>query len=705
MTVRTWVGRFCVGDNGVAEEGPWLTSLVRQRPDEEADELYVLVEPIGEGGAEYTSQLVDVIAQLYQRDPLSLTGALTRSLRAAHEHLLEWNRKSLAEHRVGAGSSCLALRGAEAYVAQVGPSLAYVRTAAGEVRRFHAEPNAFEDSLGVAEEFEPRLRRIALAAGDLLIIASSELDAVVPRDHVERILARDPDDILPEFYLLCRDRPNFALVLLSCFEQEPEHPPGFLTRAGDPSDEEGAATAAAEPEIDVHVAAATLAEAPAVERAEPALASVAASDASDLWAPPPRPTHERVREITQANAPPPAAGVRLRGEGAKPTYKRTTGMVPVPQLRIPRLAIFAVLALLIVGIMAYVYLPGSVKESREEKFATLVAAAREANARAQATSDGGLRRQLLTDARGKLADAAQIHKDNPDVLQLQTDVANALGVLDAIYEAKDFTPVVDLAQQVTGSLSVTRAVVGDGQAFFLDAKGKRVIAVPVAGGAAPRTILEEGGMGGFVAASRPVQIAWSDQTHSLLIVDDRRQVFAYFPAADNTLPIIVRGADGIGTVDAVASSGGNLYVLDVKQNQVWRYLPGQGGFDSERTALLDTADLRNAIELAVGEDVYVLDSKQGVRRFVAKTEAAFPLAGIDTPMMSPASIAVLPGSNRIVVADRGNKRIIVASSRGEFLKQIVSPSFTDLRAVSVDEGSKVMYVLNGDTLLKAPFPP
>ena len=66
---------------------------------------------------------------------------------------------------------------------------------------------------------------------------------------------------------------------------------------------------------------------------------------------------------------------------------------------------------------------------------------------------------------------------------------------------------------------------------------------------------------------------------------------------------------------------------------------------------------------------------------------------------------MLPGSNRLVVADRGNKRIVVASAEGAFLRQIVSPAFTDLRAVAVDEGTGTLYVLNGDTLFKATFPP
>ena len=700
MAIRTWVGRFCVADGRVEEEGPWLGSLIRQRPDEDADELYVLIEPASPGRAEFTSQLVDVIAQLYNKDPLSLTGALTRSLRAAHDHLREWNRRSLPEHQVGAGASCLAMRGADAYLAQVGPSLAYIRGAAGDVRRVQADDLDFEHALGVADEFESKLTRIKLEPGDLVLVASTQLEDVAPRDHIERILARGSDDALPEFYLLCRDRPDTALVLLSCFEEQAEQPPDFLTRDGAGAQSNGTAGLEAPPDA---VSMARV-EAPVGDVPEAAEASLAAG-AADVWALPKRPIHEQVREISDATAPPPTTGVRLRGDGATPRYKRTTGPIQIPQLQIPKLAVFAALALAVVGLLAYLYIPGSLKEGREADFTSAVAAAREANARAQATGDPGLKRQLLGDARTKLATAEKIHKDSADVASLTADVTSALAVLDAVYEVKDFKTVADLAQLVTGSLSVTRAVVGGDQAYVLDAKGKRVLRVPLDGSSAPETILQDGQPGGFVTAARPAQIAWSEQTQSLLMIDDKRQAFAYFPASNGTLPLTIRAADGIGSFDAVAGSGGNLYVLDLKSNQVWRYLPGQGGFDSERTALLDQADLRNATELAVGQDVYVLDTRQGIRRFVGKAEAAFPIAGIDTPLVSPASISVLPGSNRIGVADRGNKRIIVVSAEGAFLRQIVSPSFTDLRAVSVDEGKGLLYVLNGDTLLQAAFPP
>ncbi len=698
MAVRTWVGRFCVVEGRVEEEGPWLGSLVRQRPDEEADELYVLVEPASPISEQFTSQLVDVIAKLYGRDPLSLTGALTRSLRAAHEHLREWNAKSLKEHQAGAGASCVALRGADAYLAQVGPSLAYVRSADGTFRRLHAEHADFEHALGIATEFEPHLTRIPLAPGDLVLLASTQLDTIVAEHHVERILARGSDDALPELYLLCRDRPNMALVLLAAFEEEPVPPPEYLTRNGD-------AHAAVITRVDDPPASAMgeLVTAPVGEGPVTAEASLAAGTMGDL-PPAMRPIQDQVREITESTAPSPDPGVRIRGGSSAPRYRRSTGISSLPQIRIPKLAVAAVIALAIVGLLAYAFLPGSVKQSREDQFSTDVAAAREDSARAQATSDPGVKRQLLNDANTKLADAAKIHKDNADVMSLQSDVTAALGVLDAVYEIKDFTTVADLTQVVTGELSVTNTVIGGSDAYFLDAKGKRVLRVPLDGSTAPETVLQDGEPAGFVTASRPAQIAWSEQTGSLTIIDDKRQAFAYFPGR-GSLPLTIRGVDSMGSVDAITGSGGNLYVLDVKQNQVWRYLPGEGGYDSERTGLLDSPDLSNATELAVGQDVYVLDSKQGIRRFVGQTETPFVMAGIDTPMVSPVSLSVLPGSNRLVVADHGNKRIVVASAEGTFLRQIVSTSFTDLRAVAVDEGNSILYVLNGDTLLKAPFPP
>ena len=92
-----------------------------------------------------------------------------------------------------------------------------------------------------------------------------------------------------------------------------------------------------------------------------------------------------------------------------------------------------------------------------------------------------------------------------------------------------------------------------------------------------------------------------------------------------SLPLVVRDSDQLGSMDSIATSAGNLYVLDRGENQVWRYLPSQGGFDSERAASMARTSPSGG--LAVAQDVYLLDANAGVRRFVLKSRRRSRSAG------------------------------------------------------------------------------
>jgi hypothetical protein len=58
-----------------------------------------------------------------------------------------------------------------------------------------------------------------------------------------------------------------------------------------------------------------------------------------------------------------------------------------------------------------------------------------------------------------------------------------------------------------------------------------------------------------------------------------------------------------------------------------------------------------------------------------------------------------------MIADRGNKRIVVAGADGAFLQQLVSADIPDVRAVAVDEINQLLYVLSGTSLLQTTLPP
>jgi len=700
VAIRTWVGRFSIVQGRVEEEGPWLGSFVRQRPDEESDELYAIVEPALPGSEEFCGQLVEVIGKLYRRDTLSLTGAVLRAVRAAHDQLKEWNRRSLRQHRVAAGISCLAVRDQTAYLAQAGPSLAYLRRNDGAFQRIEPDETDPTEALGLADDFYPQLSRYRLEPGDQLVIASTNLDELADEETVASILAMGADQALPQLYLLARSLQDFSLILLTAFEQPDAGAAGMPQRRGVEGESEsepagGTRATAAVGSPETAPSAASLASLPAAEplAAEP---SAPVSQRTNGFA-------QEVADLAEASVPLDVTRpvVRLKGHGSAVSYRRSTTAFGVPRPRVPRVLLIALPVLAALVLLGWCVLVPSVRESREDRFNGLVTDARQLYEAARVQPDAGQKRSLLQQAEDRLASAEKIHQNDAQVQALKADVEAGITELNAVSDLRDLTEVVNLPTRVSGDLSVTRMVVGGGSLYLLDTRGRRVLAVPPDGGD-PVTVLEDGALAGFVRVGKPVQMTWAGAIKALLIMDDQRQLYAYVPGKD-PLPLTVRGAQEWGSVDGIAFSGGNLYVLDVRGGAVWRYLPTDTGFDSERSAVI-TTDLTGASELAVGHDVYVLMRDGRVRRFAGGQEQPFELAGIDRPLLTPASLDLLPGSGRVALADRGNKRIVLATADGAFQRQLVSNTITDLRAVGADEAAGVIYILVRDTIYRAALP-
>src|SRR4030042_1146207 len=156
MPAEIWVGQFSIVAGETREEGPG-TALLPPRTGLGVH-LYVLVEPTSASGGEVCQPLAAALGRLFQQQPLSLPGGRLAALRGAHQQLRDWNQKSLREHWVGAGATCLALRGSEAYLAQGGPSLAYCRQGERLVAVAPPGPPASEP-IGTAEAVYPPLRR------------------------------------------------------------------------------------------------------------------------------------------------------------------------------------------------------------------------------------------------------------------------------------------------------------------------------------------------------------------------------------------------------------------------------------------------------------------------------------------------------------------------------------------------------------------
>ena len=682
MPVKIWVGRFAIVDGQPQEEGPFLRSFPRQRPDEEEDELYVLVEPASPASREHCLQLAEAIGQMYRQDILSITGAVSRALRAAHQQLHDWNERTLREQRAGAGVTTLAIRDRTAYLTQVGPAVAF-HVGDGRFERI-VPAEGSKEPLGQEELIEPLFNRYQLSPGDLLLVASPRIHELIPEDSLRDILLRGGDEALVELFRLARDQQEFALVLLACVvEPESAETP---SAAASPF---GAAAAAPTPAAGPFEGA----SAPPTEEPEP-----------ELTAPSP-PAATQAPEAVQA-APP--AGltqpkVRLKGAESDIRYRRTTGMADqIP--RIPPIVLIGAVVLAVLGLIGWLVLPDVFQESKQDRYDSLVSQVRSSINLALATEDANERREALRDADTALAEAESIRPGDAELVALRQQLDAELARINAVVELPELQLVVDVSEQIPGSVSSRDLALGGGGAYFLDRSTPRVIAVSLlAPSPEPFVLFEGGDLVGAEITGAPQHIAWAEDRVSLLILDDARRLIAVRPPEPGSL-LTVRDAAAWGSADGMAYAGGSLYLLDRAGDQVWRYPPTESGFDSEREALLSNFDLEQAAEVAVADALYLVVGETDIVRVAGGQLQQFTQAGIDRPLSAPGSLVPLPNTNRLLVADRGNNRIVVFSLDGTFLQQWTSPTFADMRAIAVDEPNGLLYVLVGGALYRTTLP-
>jgi hypothetical protein len=690
LSVKVWVGRFAIVGGQPQEEGPLLRSFPRQRPDEEEDELYVLVDPTTEASRQYCAQLVDAVGHAYQQDTLSITGAALRALRAAHRQLFDWNQRTLRDQRVSAGIACLAVRDRTAYLSLTGPSVAYY-VGGGRFRRIAPEGTGTV-ALGISEWAEPAFDRYELAPGDLLLIASPQIEELLNDDALRTMLMKGGDEALVELFRMAKDQQEFALVLLACVV-EPEGGTVAPAPVAAPEPLSRSAPAIAEQVIAAEPPTAPAAPPPALEE--------------DIEAPSPP---QRPRSDPRQPLPEPMSGysqpkVRLKGTEAGVTYRRPTGIgAALP--RIPPLAMVAAIVVVIVGLLAWYIVPQALQQSKTDKFNSLVHAAQSDLSQAMGTQDIAQKRALLASAKTALDDAERQIPNQPEVATLRSQVQTELNKLNAILLLPDLELITDVSGRLPGPVSPRDLALGGGGAYFLDRQSGRVIAVSLLGGANPEPIpiFEAGNLIGDQITGKATAMGWSEGLASLLVLDESRRLIAVTPGGAARL-LTVRAADTWGSADGIAYAGSDLYVMDRKDNQVWRYPPSQDGFDSEREGVLSGFDLSQAVEMAVADGLYFLMQDNRIVHIGSAGTQTSSQAGIDTPLSSPGSLLPLPDLHVVILADRGNGRIVEFDPDGSFKQQLASARFTDLRSVAVDVPNQLLYILVGGALYRTPLPP
>ncbi len=144
-----------------------------------------------------------------------------------------------------------------------------------------------------------------------------------------------------------------------------------------------------------------------------------------------------------------------------------------------------------------------------------------------------------------------------------------------------------------------------------------------------------------------------------------------------------------------------VYMIDKSKGEVVNFLTSDRGFSSPGVSVSGRDELKTASDLAIDSNIYV--ATQGtILKFNAGELQDFNPA-FSGSLSDKAKLYTEVAYNNLYILDPGNKRIIVLDKQGALITTLTSPRFDNLIDFSIDEANKVIYVLNGDALLKIGF--
>lgn len=207
-------------------------------------------------------------------------------------------------------------------------------------------------------------------------------------------------------------------------------------------------------------------------------------------------------------------------------------------------------------------------------------------------------------------------------------------------------------------------------------------------------------------AWQPVIPGWDDKA-TLLVLDNKNQVFRYDPRVEGPGLLKLAGSDLFENIRQLETYNGRLYIADVGRGQVQRYEAGQ--YSNPPTDWFDTAtNLSEMVSMSIDGDIWMLMKNGQVMQYFDGQQQAFSLDSNVGLVREAVDFVVGDGTNPyIYVADRGGERIWVYDKDGQYIKQFAAAEGDPLRGLSsiyIDSVTDSMYLLTSQALYKHPLP-
>ncbi len=233
MTDALRVGQFAIVDHEPVDRGPNAGVFRGRGPQDDRAELFIVAEGTTPAGEAFAGHVISALGQAFASLDMSLTGALRRLFTEADQNVRDWNERSVSQHRVSLGLSCLGRRGSQAVIAQAGPTVAY-HLSGGRVTAYTPREADARRPIGAGAPV-PELTRISMDEGDRVLLISTAAVHALDDEVIAGILGLPEEQVLADLYHRLNHLRHLTAVLVTTADAEPR----AASRVAPPTEEDG----------------------------------------------------------------------------------------------------------------------------------------------------------------------------------------------------------------------------------------------------------------------------------------------------------------------------------------------------------------------------------------------------------------------------------------------------------------------------------
>ncbi|HEX7586520.1 MAG TPA: hypothetical protein VF390_02720 [Patescibacteria group bacterium] len=174
----------------------------------------------------------------------------------------------------------------------------------------------------------------------------------------------------------------------------------------------------------------------------------------------------------------------------------------------------------------------------------------------------------------------------------------------------------------------------------------------------------------------------------IFLINDGGKTISFSSASKKFQDNILTIPEGANIVDAQTYLT-YIYLLDAKNNQIYRYPRAEGGFGAKSDWIKESLNLSEATDISINENIFVANGGTVLKLFRGKKQD-FNMEQSATPI-APYKVYSLENSTDIYILDKINSRIVKLDASGNIIKQYYNQEIANAGDLAVDETNNTVY--------------